>query len=295
MDNIRTMNESFSIHFSGTAFENHAIPACALAQSLRALDGLIERAAKAAYGMDSEVAVTIRAGGRPGTFTVDIEPKCPNESSVDFAFGAESVSAGSVAQTIKSLIRLCKFALGQKVEMDPREWNEEPVSVTNENGLVGRFHGSTVNLYRHPRIRSLLSRLTQTLDQEGAESIRISYDDDDPDCEIVSRKDKAYFRQEDGMVLTDNEAELILNVVGPMMRGSGKGWRFSEGADGIDFVADVGDEAFLEDVKSRKIAFENGTSIRAVVRTVQRKNMRIVTARTIVEVKEVIPASANLF
>lgn len=97
------------------------------------------------------------------------------------------------------------------------------------------------------------------------------------------------------MVLTDNEAELILNVVGPMMRGSGKGWRFSEGVNGIEFVADVGDEAFLEDVKSRKIAFENGTSIRAVVRTVQRKNMRIVTDRTIVEVREVIPASANLF
>ena len=62
MDNIRTI--------SGTAFDNHAIPACALAQSLLALNGLIERAALAAYGKDSEVAVTVRAGGTQGTFTV---------------------------------------------------------------------------------------------------------------------------------------------------------------------------------------------------------------------------------
>lgn len=74
-----------------------------------------------------------------------------------------------------------------------------------------------------------------------------------------------------------------------------KGWRFSEGQDGIDFVASVEDEDFLGDVKSRKIKFENGTGIRAVLRTVQRKNIRTVTDRTIVEVKEVIPPSQCLF
>ena len=87
----------------------------------------------------------------------------------------------------------------------------------------------------------------------------------------------------------------ILSASGFLRNRSGNGWQFTECVAGFVFTSIVGDEAFLEDVKSRKIAFENGTSIRAVVRTVQRKNMRIVTARTIVEVKEVIPASANLF
>ena len=54
-------------------------------------------------------------------------------------------------------------------------------------------------------------------------------------------------------------------------------------------------EDFLAKVRSREIKFENGTAVRAVLRTTQRKNIRTITDRTIVEVKEVISPSQNLF
>lgn len=53
MENVRTINETFSIQFSGKAFDNHDIPASALAQSLLALDGLAKRTAEAVYGKGS--------------------------------------------------------------------------------------------------------------------------------------------------------------------------------------------------------------------------------------------------
>ncbi len=59
----------------------------------------------------------------------------------------------------------------------------------------------------------------------------------------------------------------------------------------MEFVANVEDEEFLVAVRDRKIVLEHGSSIRAIVRTVQRRTTRTRTDRTIVEVKEVFPPS----
>lgn len=57
-----------------------------------------------------------------------------------------------------------------------------------------------------------------------------------------------------------------------MLNGAPNGWRFREGGEeGAEFSANVEDDSFLEKVKSREIQFEHGTSVPAVVRTVQRK------------------------
>ena len=59
----------------------------------------------------------------------------------------------------------------------------------------------------------------------------------------------------------------------------------------MEFVANVEDEELLVAVRDRKIVLEHGSSIRAIVRTVQRRTTRTRTDRTIVEVKEVFPPS----
>ena len=83
--------------------------------------------------------------------------------------------------------------------------------------------------------------------------------------------------------------ESVLEIVDPKLNGSPRDWTFSEGGDCMEFVADVEDEDFLAAVRDRKIVLENGTDIRAIVRTVQRKKVRTRTDRTIVEVKELFP------
>ena len=293
MENVIIMNETFSIEFSGKSFDNHEIPASALAQSLLALDGLAKKSAEALYGKDVNVELRVKAGFKQGSFIAELVAACQNDlvSAVTVA-GATATAAGvSVAGVIQGTIRLVKFLRGKKVSATAADKETGNVLITNEFGDTNYFNNCVVNIYNMNRVQSHLSRLTQTLDQEGTDSIKIvSSGDTDPE-EVITKEDRQYFRHEEGMVLTDNEAEVILEVVGPMINGSPKGWKFSDGDDGFEFSATVEDEEFLADVKARKIKFACGTTIRAVVRTVQRKNLRTITERTIVEVKEVLAAS----
>lgn len=283
MEHFKVMNETFSIQFSGKAFDDHAIPAAALAQSLLALDGLAKRVSEVVYGKESNAEIKVKSGFRQGSFIVDL---------ITVAAGVTTIGLG-VVEVIKSVVKAGKFLRGNKVKVDPRTVKDDQVEVSNGLGQTQTFNINVINIYNHERTQSQLSRLTQTLDQDGVDSIRLYTDEKDDTGEVITKDDREFFRHEEGIVLTDNEAEVILEVVGPMMNGSGKGWKFSEGDDGIEFTADVEDEDFLQDVRERKIKFENGTTIRAIVRTVQRKNIRTTTDRTIVEVEEVTPASGQ--
>lgn len=271
-----TVEEKFSIEFDGPAFERHEISASALAQSLLALDGLARRSAEAAYGKSAEIDVKVKGDFRPGSFIIDL-----------LVQHGDVIASGAGAVTILAgVISVGKWAFGKKIRLrDEQPEKNGDIHVENEAGDTATFNQCIINLYNNSRTSALLSRLTQTLDIEGAEHIKISGENIQP--EIVTRHERRFFRQEEGLVLTDNESESVLEVVGPMLNGSPKGWRFSEGEDGIEFTANVEDEDFLSAVRERKYPLVNGTTILAVIRTVQRKNVRTRTDRVIVEVKEV--------
>lgn len=287
------MDETFSIEFDGPAFEDHRIPVAALAQSLLALDGLAKRVAIAAYGKEFEADVKVNAGFKPGSFIVDLIIESFRNDPVMTAAAVSTIAgttgAGAVA-IIKSLVQLAKWAFGEKVRVIEDNPESSDVKVENTVGDVNVFNRTVINIYNNARTQSQLSRLTQTLDMDGADEIRIMDDKGDNAPEIITKEHRRYFRHEEGIVLTDNENEVVLEVIGPMLNGNPKGWTFSEGEDGIEFVATVEDEDFLDDVKNRKVTLQNGTTILAVVRTVQHKNVRTRTDRTIVEVKSVLPS-----
>lgn len=283
MSKTKITNETFSIGFDGIAFDRHEIPAVAFAQSLLALDALARRTAEAVYGEDVETEIRVKAGFKQGLFTLILMT------------ASDITPATGVVPTIKNIIRLCKFAHGKKVEAQPDDTQPGQLKVTNEAGQVNYFNDGVVNMYNQSRTQSLMSRVTQTLDQEGIESIAIFTDSGDTEREVITKRDREYFRRKEGIVLTDNEAEVILEVAGPMTNGSPKGWKFRDGEGSIEFFATVEDDDFLAKVRSREVKFENGTAVRAVLRTTQRKNISTSTNRTIVEVKEVFSPSQNLF
>ena len=271
-----TVEEVFFIEFDGPAFEHHNIPAAALAQSLLALDGLARRSAEAVYGKDADIRVNVKGSFRPGSFIVDML----------IEYGPLIAAAASAVTILTGIVGLGKWAFGKKVR-EVQKLENDCVRVENEAGNVAVYNQCTVNIYNNARTRDQLSRLTQTLDMEGVESISIGGDGDGSQTESISREERRFFRQDDGLVLTDNEAESILEVVSPMLNGAPDGWRFSEGEDGVEFTATVEDEDFLAAVRNRKIPLVNGTALRAIVRTVQRKKVRTRTDRFVVEVKEV--------
>ena len=268
--------EHFSISFEGQAIEQHKISASALAQSLLALDGLARRSAQAVYGRDAEIDIQVKGEAKPGAFSVDMAVR----HDAPIAAGVTSAAA-----ILGQVIALGKWARGKKVREVGIEETGASLSKTRSGTPI--FNQCAVTVCNNTRTLDQLSRLTQTLDSDGVDSVKFVADNSEP--QVITRQDRVYFRQEEGLVLTDNEVESILEIVGPKLNGSPRGWTFSEGGDGVEFVADVEDEDFLAAVRDRKIVLENGTNIRAIVRTVQRKKVRTRTDRTIVEVKELFP------
>lgn len=199
---------------------------------------------------------------------------------------ASIAANASAAATLGQVIALGKWASGKKIREVGIEENG-CILVENTLGDTHVFNQCAVTVCNSTRTMDQLSRLTQSLDMDGADSVKFVADMSDP--QVITRQDRVYFRQEEGLVLTDNEAESILEIVGAKLNGSPRDWTFSEGENGMEFVANVEDEDFLAAVRDRKIVLENGTNIRAIVRTVQRRKECLHTSRTVVEVKELFP------
>lgn len=270
---MRNQSENFSVSFNGQAFENHEISAYALGQSLLAVDSLAKTCGHAAYGRDADVTVKVQGSPRPGSFIVDLIVVHP----------LESTAAGAVA-ILKEIITISKWAYGKAVKFISEDGDK--ARVENAAGEIGEFEKEALRVYAMSKTRIDLSRLTQTLDNEGAESIAFSGGAGGP--EIITRSDRGFYREEDGLVLTDNESELALEVLTPRLRGDADGWTFSEGEDGQEFKARVEDEEFLRRVREGEYSFKSGTSILAMVRTVQIRKNRTLTRRSVIEVSAVI-------
>lgn len=272
--------EHFSIAFEGPAIEQHKISASALAQSLLALDGLARSSAQAVYGRDTEIDIQVKGDARPGAFSIDMAVR--HDASI--------AANASAAATLGQVIALGKWASGKKIREVGIEENG-CILVENTLGDTHVFNQCAVTVCNSTRTMDQLSRLTQTLDSDGVDSVKFVADMSEP--QVITRQDRVYFRQEEGLVLTDNEAESILEIVGANLNGSPRDWTFSEGENGMEFVANVEDEDFLAAVRDRKIVLENGTNIRAIVRTVQRRKECLHTSRTVVEVKELFPPDSG--
>ncbi|MBE6441543.1 MAG: hypothetical protein E7022_04305 [Desulfovibrio desulfuricans] len=286
MSSDSIQQEAFSISFNGPAFDGHDIPAAALAQSLLALDGLSRRAAETAYGKSAAIDVKVKAGFRPGSFLIDLIIEHP----------AETVCVGAGAVTILTgVIGLARWAFGKKVSVQQPAQDGAHVTVKNEAGATCVVLQGVVGMYASSRTQTQLSRLTQTLDMEGAESITVKGSSENNETQEIPRNDRKFFKQEEGLVITDNEREVLLEVVGAMLNGSPVGWRFAESDDSdtsLEFSANVEDENFLAEVKSGQHNFASGTTMLVTLRTVQRKVVRTHTERTVVEVKTVYTPEA---
>ena len=193
--------EHFSISFEGQAIEQHKISASALAQSLLALDWLARSAAEAVYGRNAETDIQVKGEARPRAFSIDMTVR----HDAPIAAGVTSAAA-----ILGQVIALGKWARGKKVREVGIEETGASLSKTRSETPI--FNQCAVSVYNNTRTMDQLSRLTQTLDSDGVDSVKFVADNSEP--QVITRQDRVYFRQEEGLVLTDNEAESILEIVG---------------------------------------------------------------------------------
>lgn len=271
---MRLSDENFSVTFSGPAFDRHEISAASLAESLLALDSLSKICGHAAYGKEADIEVKVKGTPRAGSFIIDLAIAHPVESA--------AVSASAVT-VLTGVIALAKWAYGKSVRILGESGSE--ATVENESNDIGAFEKEALRIYGLSKTKIDLSRLTQTLDREGADSVSIGSESGHE--EVITRADRRFFRDEDGEVITDNESQMVLEVTGPRLNGLSDGWTFSEGEDGAEFKAQVEDDDFLQKVRAGDYSFKSGTTILAIVRIVQIRKNRTRTKRSIIQVLDV--------
>lgn len=122
-----TIKESFVIDFDGTAFDKHEISASSVAQSLLALDALLQSVSKQLYGKQALAEVKIKSGSHLGSFFVYLSIEYSDEDPTKT--GAAPVLKNiSVVEVLKDLIRLNKFVLGKSAK--PKDQRPEEIRIT---------------------------------------------------------------------------------------------------------------------------------------------------------------------
>lgn len=122
-----TIKESFVIDFDGTAFDKHEISASSVAQSLLALDALLQSVSKQLYGKQAVAEVKIKSGSHLGSFFVYLSIEYSDEDPTKT--GAAPVLKNiSVVEVLKDLIRLNKFVFGKSAK--PKDQRPEEIRIT---------------------------------------------------------------------------------------------------------------------------------------------------------------------
>lgn len=123
------ITESFIIDFEGTAFDKHVVSASSVAQSLLALDVLLQSISKQLYGEKTRAHVKIRSGSRSGFFLVALSIENLDEDPTKTG-AAQASKKLSVVEVLKDLIRLNKFVLGKSAK--PKDQRPEEIRISVE-------------------------------------------------------------------------------------------------------------------------------------------------------------------
>ena len=112
----------------------HEVSASSIAQSLLALDALLQSVSKQLLGKQAIAEAKIRNGSHPGSFFVDLSIEHPDEepSKTGAAPASKNIS---VVEVLKDLIRLNKFVLGKSAKPKDQRPEEIRISVEADNAL----------------------------------------------------------------------------------------------------------------------------------------------------------------
>lgn len=268
MNEIKT---PFSVSFDGDALKEHEMPADILASSILALNVIASKAVPAEIGQDPKLMISSKF--RPGSVIVDF--------ILEYQPIVEETLSGLAI--LKEVIELFLWLKG-RVPDKVKESNNHQSIVYNSTGETRVYNNCSINVFNQPRIKSQMDEFTKPLDQDGINSLRIQSETGE---DVVIDKSARSFLKNDEEIVSQNEATVVLEIISPVFDGSNKAWRLSDGD--ASFLAVMADLEFLKKVTDGKYSFKKGTSIKALIRTVQKRGKRLITERTVLEVLEVLP------
>lgn len=290
------MEEQVLLKYDGPALAEHRMDVRDLAPALMGLADALQIAGKV-LGSEAPVRLDIQATNE-GSFEIDMLMAVAEDAGLFLAGTTATMWANglTIADAIK---RATLGAIAIAARISGRGGKPAAVGTTADQTRVRIRYpdGSELDVdgmawvvFGNGKAMAGLEKVVEPLREGIIDTLAITASGE---TETVTHDERAGFsskyREE---LLADSTTPMILELVDVNFRSAG--WRVSDGD--ATYTVTIEDAAFLDKVESGELRFGNGDSIRAEVRTTQRRvNVNLRTERSVVKVHEVIQSDPQIF
>ena len=292
-----TLIREFQITFDGAKIRNGEIDVRVLADSLIYLNDALERSNKLLNGKNADIAVKIKAEMVPGSFKVylvNIIDYIAEVGASERLDGLKSVceflGVCGVVRGTKSLFSLLREIRGRKVVSNHSEEDGSKSFVLDDGTKIAGINKNVSELFEDSYVRHSVGEMANIINNGHVDQIIFNNYHGNESENNISVGNAKFFKAPESSVLAETDTDKYLLVSVANILGYPSDWKFKEDEDGKDFMAFVADDAFLDEIKARKIILKSGDMLKVKLRTIQsrpRKNLK--TDYTVLRVLEYIP------
>lgn len=265
--------EEFSLTFTGEAIQGHSMDIVSLAKTLEAFQKVADRADKVLNNRKPSIVIRVTSNIKEGSIVFDMFSEYVGKLFPMFS---------DIIYIVKSYIDI--FIRAKENNMDIDEY------LNNENNQKGGdMSGNYIDL-SGSNINNSLLILEQDKGYKDAVRNFVGSIGNNTECGIGMNKngkfDTTYIKEEAKKYFIDEfqqniddieeiEQKCILEIVNSNNVGNGDGWNFRNPNTNTRFSAIVTDTEFLSSIFYKKINFQNGDCIKAIVKTIKQNNKQI--------------------
>ena len=199
MDN----SNHFKIAFDGKSLRNNTIDARDLAVSIVALGDLVEETAKNVGLGDSKVRLRVRADLHPGSFEIGFELFSGKITDVLNMFSGDRYAGlanilqilgflgGGTVGVVQFILWLKRRSIKETVILENLADGSQKIEIHVEGGEKIEISKGVVDLWNNSRIQKATHKFVKPLSEEGVDSLKISYGNNEP--VIIEKQDVDYF------------------------------------------------------------------------------------------------------
>lgn len=291
------MDEQVLLKYDGPSLKQHRMDVRDLAPALMGLADAVQAAGKMLDG-NAQVRLDVKAT-QEGSFEIDMLLGVLQEAGLFLGGGVATAWANgiSIADAIKRAVmgaihiasRIAKHG-GKPIEKEPIGDGTQ-IRIQYPDGTTFEADNMAWAVFSSGKAMTGLEKVVEPLREGAIDSLVLTVAGDTATVNHDEREGfSSKYREE---LLADSTTPMVLEIVDVNFRDAT--WRVSDGD--ATYSVEIEDPDFLEAVAAGSIRFGSGDSLRAEVRTIQRRvNVNLRSERSVVKVHEVLyrqPAPSN--
>lgn len=260
----------FALVYDGPALTDGRMPVRDLAPAVLALSEVFAEANEIVNPGGRAVALEIQATDR-GSFDVMLVLQHAGEVAVDLLTSEETTAIVNlqnliVGSGVTSLFGFIAWRKGRRIVSEqPRV--DGDVDLTLNDGTTVKIPGALARVQNSVTVRNNARSVVAPVNSPGVD--RVEFRDEQTVTVSLGRDDVGAFELEPGedpdrVVVSDQEFDLVVEVVSPVFSDEDRSWRVNDGEH--SFRATMDDSTFIERVVNRAETFAAGDRLQVRMR-----------------------------